>query len=151
MVTNPIGKAVYELIERNYSWNIDKSKTHTITAVKKYDEVNDYCNHYVIKDEQGNEKEVREYAVVFCPDPAIKNEDERLAKCLSDNGIYADVYTNSEGQVLVSISWGDWKHEHGWCRSLMGYLGYTEDDVIVTEDNGSDCYSAEHYFSKVCA
>ena len=148
MVQNPIGKAVYELIEKNYSWHIDKSKTYTITEHKKYNEVNDHCDHYVIKDDEGNEKEVREYNVVFCPDPTITNDDARLSKCLSDNGIYADVYTNSEGVVMVSISWGDWKHEHGWCSTLMGYLGYSEDDEIVTEENGSDCYSAEHYFSK---
>jgi hypothetical protein len=49
---------------------------------------------------------------------------------------------------VVSISWGDWKHEHLWARSLMSYLGYVEIGSKVTEEDGSDTYSAEHYFLK---
>ena len=51
--------------------------------------------------------------------------------------------------MVVDISWGDWKHEHGWCKCLMKYLGYGEIGCKVTEENGSDTYSAEHYFIKV--
>jgi hypothetical protein len=31
----------------------------------------------------------------------------------------------------------------------MEYLGYASGGQIVTEENGSDCYSATHYFYKV--
>jgi hypothetical protein len=30
----------------------------------------------------------------------------------------------------------------------MRYLGYTEIGNEVTEENGSDCYSADHYYLK---
>lgn len=142
-----IGKRVYELVkDGNWSYTINKEKTYTIVGYKSYEECNDYAPHYIIKDDDGNEKEVKDYEVVFCPKEDYKG-DERIYRYLYDNGIYADVYTNSDGEVEVSIDWGDWKHDHGWCETLMSYLGYQQDDVVVTEENGSDCYSARHYYS----
>ena len=46
----------------------------------------------------------------------------------------------------IHISWGDWKHEHGYLRYLMEEFGYVETNCIITEENGSDCYSATHRF-----
>ena len=146
-----IGKKVYELVKvGNWSYVINKEKTYTIVGFKDYDEVDDYHPHYIIKDEDGNEKELLDYEVVFCPNDEY-NGDEQIYHYLQDNGIYGEVYTNSEGEVEVEIDWGDWKHDHGWCATLMGYLGYVQDDVVVTEDNGSDCYSARHYYAKANA
>ena len=69
---------------------------------------------------------------------------------LMENGIYAEYITNFhkiENIVIVSID-GDWKHDHRWAEDLMRYLGYTEIGNKVTDENGSDCYSADHYFIK---
>jgi len=142
-----IGKKVYELVKvGNWSYTINKDKTYTIVNYKDYTEDEDRDSHYIIRDDEGNEKDVKFYEVVFCPDDTYKG-DAKIGHYLSDNGIYADVYTNSEGQVEVQIDWGDWKHDHGWCNNLMSYLGYDEDDMVVTEEDGSDCYSARHYYS----
>jgi hypothetical protein len=46
----------------------------------------------------------------------------------------------------VHIAWGDWKHSHAWCDVLMKYLGYELVNEIVTEENGSDAYSSEHWY-----
>ena len=145
----PIGKKVYELVEKNYTCTIDTNKTYEIVKMLDYNETNDYCRHYILKAENGEEKEVREFCVVVVPDYSL-DEDYMIAKYLSDNELYGEVYSECEGKVIaVDISWGDWKHEHGWCKNLMGYLGYTEMGCRVTEENGSDCYSAIHYFYKV--
>ena len=58
------------------------------------------------------------------------------------------IYQIEENEILVCISWGDWKHEHLACDKIMKRLGYTQIQEVITEDNGSDCYSSEHTFIK---
>ena len=149
MIDNPIGRKVYQLVPfGNYSWKLDKEHTYEVVKVIGYEDAKDWCRHYVIKGEDGEEKKIREIECVFCPD-TTKPLDYMLYGYLKDNGVYADVYTNGVGGVQVHIDWGDWKHDHGWCDDLMGYLGWSEGDCIVTEENGSDCYSADHYYYKM--
>ena len=154
MIENPIGHKVHQLVKPNescYSYILDKEHTYEVVRVLGYDEVkDDWCKHYIIKGEDGTEKEIREFEAVFVPD-TTKDETSMLYRYLLDNGVYAEVYHYATGipAIVVSISWGDWKHHHGWANSLMQYLGYTEIGNRVTEENGSDCYSAEHYFIKV--
>lgn len=48
---------------------------------------------------------------------------------------------------VVSIYWGDWKHEHLRAKYLIESNGlgmFIRSET--TEENGSDCYSAKHYF-----
>ena len=57
--------------------------------------------------------------------------------------IYPDVYTDFDGETIcVEINWGDWKHEHGASHIIMSELGAFRIDEEVTEEDGSDCYSA---------
>ena len=49
--------------------------------------------------------------------------------------------------VIVSINWGDWKHEHLRANYLMGLLGYTCYYEDETETNGTDAYSADHFYA----
>lgn len=146
-----IGKKVWLLIENRSGLQVAiDTGDWTILAIKPHNEVKDYCNHLVVKNDKGVEQEVREYNAIFVPRPELEG-DEQIDRFLADNGLYPDgVYTNSEGSTSVEISWGDWKHDHIWCDVLMKYLGYeTECEEEVTEENGSDCYSAIHYYHKV--
>ena len=59
-----------------------------------------------------------------------------------------EIYQIEENEILVCISWGDWKHHHLACEQIMKRLGYIQVQEIITEDDGSDCYSAEHTFIK---
>lgn len=124
-------------------------RDYTIVDTKKYNEVGDYCNHYIVRDDDGRETEVRESACIFPPREDMDDEG-RAQKFLEDNGVYAEVYRYLHNMpvLVVDIQWGDWKHEHGWSETLMKYLGYREIGYKVTEEDGSDCYSAEHYFLK---
>ena len=146
-----IGKEVWVLEEKNHSWKPNKEKTW---KVKEYidwgdERLNgDYCPHVILEDAEGNTKDIREYEVVVIPNAKLPQVD-MVNEYLSANGLYVDDISQfNEGEVSVSIEWGDWKHEHGFLRCLMQYIGYGEGDEVVTEENGSDCYSATHYFYK---
>lgn len=65
----------------------------------------------------------------------------------------ADVVGTEEGdKIYFEIYWGDWKHDHLCVKYLVRQFcqskGYDiECDVITTEEDGSDTYSAEHYYT----
>lgn len=67
---------------------------------------------------------------------------------LMKKDLSVDVYPYSSGMpvIVVEIHWGDWKHDHAYCRSLMEDLGASYLNTNVIEEDGSDCYSACHYF-----
>ena len=73
---------------------------------------------------------------------------EELDAHISATRLCADVYAGHD-YIAAEISWGDWKHEHGYCKYLMTEFFRSKGMDIniqtdVTEENGSDCYSAVH-------
>ena len=73
-----------------------------------------------------------------------------IQKLLEGKGIYADYVTAVGDGIAIYISWGDWKHDH--CR--LDYIlesAYEDCSIrkVVTEENGTDCYSAIHYVKGV--
>lgn len=78
------------------------------------------------------------------------NEINAIKDTFKANSLAVDeIYQIEEGEILICISWGDWKHEHLCCDKLMESMGYTKIQEIITEDNGTDCYSSEHTFIKM--
>lgn len=139
-----IGSKVCELVGNEFSKKMNTEKTFIVVKVKGYDEVDDWCQHYIIRDKDGNEKEIREVDCVATPRENCSCEEEKIAKFLEDNGVYAEVYTP---HIIVNVSInGDWKHQHGWGDVLMGYLGYKKVNEEVTETNGSDWYGSIHRY-----
>lgn len=76
---------------------------------------------------------------------------EKVENALRDNGVFADVYGDYDDfnrEVMkVEISWGDWKHEHlraKWIVKNVIGLPVKKWEEVVTEEDGSDCYSAVH-------
>jgi len=132
---------------RDWDYELDKTKTYKIESVKDPNESKDWCSHFIVRDDEGNTEEVREFMAVIIPQDV---DDKRtvIERYLDDNDLYADeVYTEMGGHIIaVHCNWGDWKHTHGWLRDLMNYINYTEVSEKVTEEDGSDCYSATHYF-----
>lgn len=131
-----IGQKAYEFVEVNYNYKPNTEKVYTI--------VKEDGMYYTIKDEQGNTKEVEYWKVLIAPKKEL-GEIDMISQYLSDNGVYNDIWKKGS-IIVVSIDWGDWKHEHLWCKTAMGYLGYKEIGSSITDENGSDCYSADHYF-----
>ena len=149
MITNPIGKKVNLLVKKGIcSWEMSDEVCEVISVVPWSQELNDWCQHYIVKGADGIEKEVREAECVFSPDYTKKNIDETIFSFLNDNGVWAEVYCQTNNIVVVNIDWGDWRHSHLWARDLMQYLGYVQVGEVVTEEDGSDCYSAEHTYVK---
>ncbi len=68
-------------------------------------------------------------------------EYTRITNSLNSYNIGNEVY-EEHNTVSVEINWGDWKHDHLCCDWIMEELGYDLIDTEVTEENGSDCYSA---------
>lgn len=153
-----IGKAVWLLKDNGHGiWNIDKDRKLVIESLVKPGENlpdgtpnEDWCSHVVLLDTDGTFIHVPEWQTVICPED-FGDKIMSIQRYVSDNGLYADVYDNFDGLPVVhaSIHWGDWKHDHLWCKKLMEYIGYVEIGCNVTEENGSDCYSAIHNFMKL--
>ena len=72
---------------------------------------------------------------------------EEIEKILEKAKIPAELwYTNNK--VCVDITWGDWKHRHAYADCLIMRLPYVTDvNTFVTEQDGSDCYSATHQYT----
>ena len=73
---------------------------------------------------------------------------EEVENKLRENKIHAEVfpYGHDMPVFVVAIHWGDWKHDHARAKWLVGEMGYPYINGVVTEEDGSDCYSAEHRF-----
>lgn len=152
MISNPVGRKVNLLVAKGIcSWEMSDEVCEVISVVPWTKELNDWCQHYIVRKPDGSEVEIRECDCVFSPD-AEKKGTSRIYQFLYDNGVYSEVWSaiggDDDNAVYVSISWGDWRHEHGWCSDLMRYLGYVKVGEVVTEEDGSDCYSAEHTYVK---
>lgn len=145
---NVIGKKVNLLQGYGFcSKKMTDEVCEIVSVVPWSKELNDWCQHYIVRKPDGTEVEIREVDCVFSPNKE-KATDNMIHDFLKDNGVWAEVYQHnlSNAAYVVNISWGDWKHDHLWTRDLMSYLGYVEVCSKVTEEDGSDAYSAEHYF-----
>ena len=141
---------VFKLVKTSeYTDRLDTTTAYTIVKTITYPEVNDWCNHYIIKDAKGNEEEVREVEVVFVPNFSLP-EERMIREYLNDNDLYADEVYHSGSFLRVSGD-GDWKHFHIWLRLLMEYLGYQQVGEEVTDEDGSDWYGSIHTFYKTAA
>ena len=71
---------------------------------------------------------------------------DQITMLLEEPGVnFVDIRVK-DLQVIITIKWGDWKHDHLCCRHIMQSLGYTFVREEVIEEDGSDAYSAVHYY-----
>lgn len=77
----------------------------------------------------------------------MENKELRqiVSNLFKENEIHHN-FNVSNGIVDVSVEWGDWKHEHLFLRNLMRKNNFALMDEHITEEDGSDCYSAEHRY-----
>lgn len=75
-----------------------------------------------------------------------QDQYEKVQAILRNGKLYGEVQTTADGKIAIDIEWGDWKHEHGYLKYLMKQNGYIHLGEEVTEEDGSDCYSASHTF-----
>jgi hypothetical protein len=79
----------------------------------------------------------------------LKKLQEKVENLLRDNKVYSyelDFDLDNDRVVYIELEWGDWKHDHLSPKWLMEENGFTQVGEEVTEEDGSDCYSAIHTF-----
>lgn len=78
---------------------------------------------------------------------------EKINCCFKKEGSPLRVYkSKDEDRFELQVNWGDWSHEHRFALSLIGEIAPEFDYVkTITEENGSDCYSAEYTFFRASA
>ena len=68
---------------------------------------------------------------------------------LDNSNIHGYCFQSDAGMPImaVEIHWGDWKHDHMRAKYLIDKMGeWKAIASMETETDGSDCYSAIHYF-----
>ena len=71
---------------------------------------------------------------------------EQIETMLNENDYYPEIGCNGS-TITIDIHWGDWKHDHiAITNFITSYFPLKLINTIVTENDGSDCYSARHYF-----
>ena len=75
---------------------------------------------------------------------------KKIEQVMQENHIYGEVGLFAPDLPFnvyeITISWGDWKHDHWRLDHLIEKIGGTHTGTVVTEEDGSDCYSAVHYY-----
>lgn len=74
---------------------------------------------------------------------------EKVEKKLNEERLGGEVWVHGNGLPVfdVHISWGDWKHDHLRTRWVIEEMGGVYIGGEVTEEDGSDCYSAIHHYA----
>lgn len=82
----------------------------------------------------------------------LKNLGYELEDHFSKLGVFYEIWPCDNNSLCVEISWGDWKHDHLWCdyevKNFLKSKGHevVSYDTQVTEEDGSDTYSAIHSY-----
>ena len=77
--------------------------------------------------------------------------ENRITDLMSNENRFNEVFHNDLGdkiEIQVFVDWGDWKHDHLRIVHLINDA-FSPDEIReeVTEEDGSDCYSAVHIFT----
>lgn len=59
---------------------------------------------------------------------------------------YSYIIFDHEDTVSIDIEWGDWKHNHRFLELFMEERGFDQLIEEVTDEDGSDTYSATHVY-----
>lgn len=76
--------------------------------------------------------------------------EEKIYKLMTENHIMGEMvdYNEQTRMIAIEVIWGDWKHEHARLNWLVkeNFPDLRSVHEVTTEDDGSDCYSAIHYY-----
>lgn len=75
----------------------------------------------------------------------MRDIEQDIRRIFKENNCHYD-YCIYDGKVKVYVDWGDWKHDHLFLDYIMKNNGYRLKSEVVTEEDGSDCYSSIHLF-----
>ena len=120
------------------------------------DDVKDFNNYGGIKYKSPTEIDETYVRVNKISKSLLDELNAYLKTQWDERGEYAPsadiVKRNGGDAIYFDIVWGDWKHDHMRLWHLMNEFfrerGYViERDMEVTDEDGSDTFSAEHYYT----
>ena len=76
----------------------------------------------------------------------MDNIEQDIKRIFKENKLCYDYFIRTDGTIQVNVEYGDWKHDHFYLDYIMEHNGYRLKSMIVTEEDGSDCYSSVHLF-----
>lgn len=80
-----------------------------------------------------------------------KTRVEKIVQIMENHNLYGEVSAEDmeEKVIAVSILWGDWKHDHAALKYFVKaeMPGVKNVATEVTEEDGSDTFSAIHRFT----
>jgi hypothetical protein len=80
----------------------------------------------------------------------ILTTEKKIKELMRESHISGEIVEESKERKMfaVEIHWGDWKHEHLRLDWLMkeNFSDLRSINTQTTEEDGSDCYSAIHYY-----
>lgn len=77
---------------------------------------------------------------------------DELVEYMKGNDLYYSPYVNEEGNLVITVEDGDWKHEHLYLDRLIGKFFFNRglivdiNSEVIESDELSDCYSAHHIY-----
>jgi hypothetical protein len=78
-----------------------------------------------------------------------KDIEKDIQRIFKENEMWYDWDVDFfDNTVEINVELGDWKHDHLCLDHVMKENGYILIDKKVTEEDGSDAYSAVHTFLK---
>ena len=72
--------------------------------------------------------------------------EEDVKRIFKENNLTYEWWVQDDGGIVVVVEWGDLKHDHVFLKYVMRKNHYRVVEEIVTEEDGSDAYSAEYVF-----
>lgn len=82
----------------------------------------------------------------------MERYEKELLQYLQDKNFYHEAYIYNDA-LYIEINWGDWKHDHLRATYLVEDFFSKKKEILkvvgaerITEENGSDCYSATHMY-----
>lgn len=80
----------------------------------------------------------------------MRTMEKKVYELMKENHIIGEIvdYNEQTNMIAIAVIWGDWKHEHGRLDWLMekNFSNLQCIHTETTEEDGSDCYSAIHYY-----
>ena len=73
---------------------------------------------------------------------------KKIYDLMKENNLFGEIIDERKDMIAIEISWGDWKHEHLRLDWIMkeNFDNIQSIHKVTTEEDGSDCYSAIHYY-----
>lgn len=76
--------------------------------------------------------------------------EKKIYELMNEHHIMGELvdYSEQKKMIAVEVIWGDWKHEHMRLDWLVKehFPNLRSIHTTTTEEDGSDCYSAIHYY-----